>query len=620
MSIRLDQLTKRFGNQLVLDSVSLEVSDGELFVLLGASGSGKSTVLRLIAGLLTPDSGRIFLGERDITWLAPQKRDTGFVFQNYSIFRHMTVAENIEFGLDIRKVPAGERGRRRDELLDQVGLAGLGGRYAHQLSGGQQQRVALARALAYEPAVLLLDEPFGALDVKIRSQLRRSLKQVVKERKVTTILVTHDQEEAFELADRIGIIERGHLLEIGDAPSLYARPKNSYVASFLGSGTLLVGRARSGVAHFGTLRLPIPEHMPHEEESPVQVLFRPEEMRLTRETPSTAPVLGQGTVIEECFLGGFKRVRLRLPRLKMVRQIAPPVPFGEDDLLVDALVPAEEELGVGTGWCVSASDWHILKPPPPRLLVCDSGKETVGALRMGGFLANQLRGAVTVLHVSPGNEVRDRARENLKARLDDAGLTGSELRLRFGKTANQILIEQYDEFYQFLIVNFSDRPSGQLRRLSGSLTMVLEQATIPVLVAKGDVRQFREILICTAAGEPGKSDVRMGGWLARRLGSAVTLLYVSNPGDRDSSLPLSHLQRGAATLRSLDVGSETKCRTAATAAEGILAEAKDGAYDLIVVGSHRPSAKTRSGLDDVTLQILTGAAVPVLVVPGDEDL
>jgi sulfate/thiosulfate transport system ATP-binding protein len=620
MSLKLDGLTKRFGNHLVVDQVSLEVGDGELFVLLGASGSGKSTVLRLIAGLLTPDGGRIFLDGRDITRLAPQKRGTGFVFQNYSIFRHMTVAENIEFGLEIRKVPAAERNRRRDELLDQVGLAGMGGRYAHQLSGGQQQRVALARALAYEPAVLLLDEPFGALDVKIRSQLRRGLKEVVKRREVTTILVTHDQEEAFELADRIGIIERGHLLEIGDAPSLYARPKNTFVASFLGSGTLLVGRARGNVAHFGRLCLPIPAHLPHEEESPVQVLFRPEEVRLTRDSLSKAPLLGRGAVIEECFLGGFKRVRLRLPRLQMVRQISPPAPFGEDNLLVDALVPAVQDLAGNPQWWVSVSDWHILKPPPPKLLVCDSGKQAVGALRMGGLLANQLRADVTVLHVRPGNEGRDRAGDALESRLNNYGLSGAELRLRFGRTASQILSEQYDDFYLFLIVNFSDRPSGQSRRLSGNLTLVLEQAAIPVLIAKGEVREPKRILICTAAGEPGKSDVRMGGWLARRLRSEVTLLYVSSPGEQDCSLPLSHLQRGAATLRALDVFSQTKTRNAASAAEGILAETEEGAYDLIVVGSHRPSAKSRSALDDVTLQILAGAAVPILVVPGDEDL
>src|SRR5215216_5584905 len=241
MSIVLEQISKRYGSQWVVDNVSLEVADKELFVLLGSSGSGKSTILRMIAGLSTPTGGRVFLHGRDVTWLRPQARGTGFVFQSYSIFRHMSIADNIEFGLRIRKVPKDERRQKREQLLDLVGLAGLGNRYPHQLSGGQQQRVALARALVYEPNVLLLDEPFGALDVKIRAQLRRSLKEIQRRLGVTTILVTHDQEEAFELADRIGVLERGRLLEVGpgeslmQSRSLYSRPP------FLGRGPCLSG-------------------------------------------------------------------------------------------------------------------------------------------------------------------------------------------------------------------------------------------------------------------------------------------------------------------------------------------------------------------------------------------
>src|ERR1041384_7759257 len=190
MSIIVKQLSKRYGKTLVVNRMSLTVEDGELFVLLGASGSGKSTILRMIAGLISPDKGQIELNGKDVTTLPPQQRDTGFVFQNYSLFRHMTVAQNVEFGLQVRKAPASERRSRREELLDLVGLAGLGNRFPNQLSGGQQQRVALARALAYRPAVLLLDEPFGALDVKIRAQLRKNLKEIHDKLKLTTILVT----------------------------------------------------------------------------------------------------------------------------------------------------------------------------------------------------------------------------------------------------------------------------------------------------------------------------------------------------------------------------------------------------------------------------------------------
>src|ERR1044072_9241593 len=285
MSIILEKLTKRYGNQFVVDNVSLEITDGELFVLLGSSGSGKSTILRMIAGLADPTDGRILLHGKDVTHLSPQERGTGFVFQNYSIFRHMSVSDNIEFGLKIRKSSRPERLKKREQLLDLVGLAGLGSRYAHQLSGGQQQRVALARALAYEPNVLLLDEPFGALDVKIRAQLRRSLKEIQQRLGVTTILVTHDQEEAFELADRIGVLERGRLLEMGAGENLYARPRSLFAATFLGAGPVLVGSAEKGQAHFGSLTLPIPKESPHDEGSRVQLLFRPEQVLLSAEDP-----------------------------------------------------------------------------------------------------------------------------------------------------------------------------------------------------------------------------------------------------------------------------------------------------------------------------------------------
>src|ERR1051325_76051 len=328
MSISLQNLTKRYGTGTVVNNISLEVADGELFVLLGASGSGKSTVLRLIAGLTPSDEGRVLLKGKDVTHLAPQPRGTGFVFQNYSIFRHLTVAQNIGFGLKIRKLPQAEIAKRCEELLDLVGLSGLGDRYADQISGGQQQRVALARALAYEPAVLLLDEPLGALDVKIRVQLRRSLKEIQRRLRLTTLLVTHDQEEAYELADRIGVIERGVLLEIGEPEKLYAKPRTLFVAGFLGAGTILAGRVMDGQARFGPISLPIPADAPHEEGASVELLARPEQVVLSAEEPKTdGLLLGKGVVLEQAFSGTLRRMRLRLPRLPGTRQVAPAASF-----------------------------------------------------------------------------------------------------------------------------------------------------------------------------------------------------------------------------------------------------------------------------------------------------
>ncbi len=286
MSISLEGVTKRYAGLVTVDAVTLEVEKGELFVLLGASGSGKSTILRLIAGLIAPDDGVIKLEGRDVTNVAVQERGVGFVFQNYSIFRHMTVGENIEFGLRIRGAKRSERAERRDELLDLVGLGGLGGRYENQMSGGQLQRVALARALADPPNVRLLDEPFGALDVKIRAQLRQSLKEIQRSLGVTTILVTHDQEEAFELGMRIGVMDRGRLLEVGTPSDLYARPRSLYAAQFLGGGTVLVGQCTRDQVRLGPLTLPIPADVPHEEGDRVRVLVRPEQISLQAAEPA----------------------------------------------------------------------------------------------------------------------------------------------------------------------------------------------------------------------------------------------------------------------------------------------------------------------------------------------
>src|SRR5579863_6206238 len=240
MSIDLDQVTKHYGGVPVVNDVSLQIGDGECFVLLGPSGSGKSTLLRAIAGLTTVDHGRIALHGRDVTHVAARKRGVGLVFQNYALFRHMTVAENIEFALRVRRMRAGSRRQRRKELLRLVALEGMDDRLPAQLSGGQQQRVAVARALAHKPEVLLLDEPFGALDAKIREELRRTIRQVQRELGITTVLVTHDQEEAFAMADRIGIMNLGRLLEMGVPHELYSRPATRFVATFLGAANLIL--------------------------------------------------------------------------------------------------------------------------------------------------------------------------------------------------------------------------------------------------------------------------------------------------------------------------------------------------------------------------------------------
>ena len=237
MSIVATGISKRFGDFVALDNVSLEVPTGSLTALLGPSGSGKSTLLRVIAGLETPDAGEIVISGEDATELAPQKRGVGFVFQHYAAFKHMTVRDNVAFGLTIRKRPKAEIRERVDELLELVQLQQFAHRYPAQLSGGQRQRMALARALAVEPEVLLLDEPFGALDARVRAELREWLRRLHEEVHVTTVFVTHDQEEAMEVADQIAVMNHGVIEQVGGPRDLYEEPESEFVMSFVGPTT-----------------------------------------------------------------------------------------------------------------------------------------------------------------------------------------------------------------------------------------------------------------------------------------------------------------------------------------------------------------------------------------------
>jgi sulfate/thiosulfate transport system ATP-binding protein len=234
MSIVARAITKRFGDFVALDGVSLDVPTGSLTALLGPSGSGKSTLLRVIAGLERPDEGEVLIAEEDVTGRAPQRRGVGFVFQHYAAFKHLNVYENVAFGLKIRRRPRTEIRRRVRELLELVQLEGFAKRYPAQLSGGQRQRMGLARALAVDPKVLLLDEPFGALDARVRKELRAWLRRLHDETHTTTLIVTHDQEEAMEVADRIALVNAGRIEQVGAPRELYEEPANEFVMSFVG--------------------------------------------------------------------------------------------------------------------------------------------------------------------------------------------------------------------------------------------------------------------------------------------------------------------------------------------------------------------------------------------------
>jgi sulfate/thiosulfate transport system ATP-binding protein len=259
MSLEIEKLTKTFGTFWALDGVGLEVHEGEFLALLGPSGSGKTTLLRVLAGLETPDGGRIQFKGEDMMGKAVRDRGAGFVFQHYALFRHMTVAQNIAFGLKVRPPetrPSKDRiNSRVEELLALVQLEGLGKRFPSQLSGGQRQRVALARALAIEPKLLLLDEPFGALDAKVRKELRRWLRRLHREMGLTSVFVTHDQEEALDLADRVVVMDHGTIAQIDTPENVWERPSTAYVCDFLGGANRIAAHANGGAIDVGGVRL-----------------------------------------------------------------------------------------------------------------------------------------------------------------------------------------------------------------------------------------------------------------------------------------------------------------------------------------------------------------------------
>ena len=315
IAVTIRDLSKRFGNNLVLDHVNLRIEPGELFFLLGPSGCGKTTLLRHLAGFYFPDAGQIFFDEQDVSRVPPHRRGTGMVFQSYALWPHLTVAKNVAFGLEERRVPRAEIARRVDEALDSMGMAKMADRPIHQLSGGQQQRVALARALVIRPRCLLLDEPLSNLDAKLRLQMRVEIRRVCKEYGLTAIYVTHDQQEALSTADRLAIFDRGHLAQTGTPREVYRRPRSQAVADFVGESNYVAGRLLGSGANPEQYRVETslgeftgvkadPDWDPHEGE-PVILSIRPESWSLpAADAHGTPPVNSvRGRIGRSVFLG-----------------------------------------------------------------------------------------------------------------------------------------------------------------------------------------------------------------------------------------------------------------------------------------------------------------------------
>ncbi|NTW83991.1 MAG: sulfate ABC transporter ATP-binding protein [Chlorobiaceae bacterium] len=307
MGIELRNITKRFSSYTAIDNISLSVKSGDLVALLGPSGCGKTTLLRIIAGLELPDTGTILLDDKDTTWLPPREKNVGFVFQHYALFRKMNVFENVAFGLKVlpgsKRPSGGEIRDRVEHLLKLVQMEWAVKRYPSQLSGGQRQRVALARALAVNPRVLLLDEPFSALDAKVRQELRRWLRKLHDEIHVTSIFVTHDQEEALELADRIVVISKGRIEQEGTPQEVYDHPANAFVYNFLGNVNVFHGRIRNGRIVLGEQhQLEAADDMKNLEEKEGRAFVRPYEIGISRLQSKGSDL--QGTITDIRLLGG----------------------------------------------------------------------------------------------------------------------------------------------------------------------------------------------------------------------------------------------------------------------------------------------------------------------------
>jgi ABC-type Fe3+/spermidine/putrescine transport system ATPase subunit len=374
-------VSKRFGKTSVLENISFDVAEGEALVLLGASGSGKTTILRIIAGLEQPYTGKVVLHGKDVTQLPPRERGVGVIFQSYALFPKMSVEKNIGYGLKIRRRKRKEIKETVQELLELVQLQEHRKKYPSQLSGGQQQRVAIARALAYKPEVLLFDEPFGALDAQIRAKLRGEIRALLKKVNVPAIFITHDQEEALELGDRIAVINVGRIEQIGTPYEVYSNPATEYVATFLGAANLLPGVIRGDSIEVGSALMPLRTNVDNfADGQAVKIIFRPEDVSLasTGGLPSGHWCIGNGIVEEKSFVGAYERLHVQIDLSDSAASEANNTPFymttetpeNQSSKPIIATRPKPDagavSLNVGDRITVGISSFTVLAIPPAK--------------------------------------------------------------------------------------------------------------------------------------------------------------------------------------------------------------------------------------------------------------
>ncbi len=324
--VALSNLSRRYGEVLAVDDVSLRVEEGEFFSLLGPSGCGKTTTLRMIAGFVRPSAGRVLIGGEDMTLLPPEKRGIGIVFQNYAIFPHMNVFDNISFGLKMRKIPRRQIRERVRAALEQVNLDGYERRYQRELSGGEQQRVALARVLVTQPAILLLDEPLSALDKKLREEMKYWIKELQQSLRITTVYVTHDQNEALTMSDRIAVMNKGRVVQIGPPETIYEHPADRFVTDFIGESNILEGTVASVEGaecrvRIGRAELLAPQRDGLAPGQAVGFVVRPERVLLGAAAEATGRPVGTATLLDRSYQGAIIRYRLSLEGQEIVSEV-----------------------------------------------------------------------------------------------------------------------------------------------------------------------------------------------------------------------------------------------------------------------------------------------------------
>ncbi|MFN2304520.1 MAG: ATP-binding cassette domain-containing protein, partial [Anaerolineales bacterium] len=495
--------------------------------------------------------------------------------------------QNIEFGLQVRKVFEERRKHKRDELLEMVGLIGFGNRMPNQLSGGQQQRVALARALALEPEVLLLDEPLGALDAKIRVELRRSLKNIQRKSGVAAILVTHDQDEAFDLGDRIGVMNFGRLIEVGTPQELYQNPKTEYVASFLGSANLLLGYVVGKEVHIGKKIFPLPAAAHQfQSNSRAQILFRPEDVALAKSEEDLGCLpLGEGEVIEKGLNGAIERLRVALPAIEGVRSISPSVPYGNPSFLLEVNRSPEQSTNLpinqGNKAWVGIRRLHVLSHPGLNfLLVSDGSLRSQSAITLGGYMTRMAHAQLVLLGIGQDLEkIEDHLIESRKQL--GSGMASLDV-VTSSEPFNTALAKAVEQHPVDMVI-LAWRPTAGYSQPEGAL----EIGDHHIFLATQPVARLNRALICLESGEPGKDNVDFSGRFLRHMGAEATLMTVIPPS-ADSEDPYHRIERflsaGKNSLSRFGVQSQTRiCKGDLLPA--IQKELQQNDYDLIVLGA-----------------------------------